>query len=148
MLYVDHPGFRINTIAFTPTEKPPAIYPATRATRAGVAEIENGGGSAGQGAIRNFGRIGSSLTFGIVAPKAGEATLRLRYQNTTGKSLPYSLQAGASPARPIALPPTNGEWRAFDLPVTLQAGANVVTLRGLVDGWDSAALEQVELLVP
>jgi alpha-glucosidase len=148
MLYVDQPGFRINTIAFTPTEKPPAIYPATRATRAGVAEIENGGGSAGQGAIRNFGRIGSSLTFGIVAPKAGEATLRLRYQNTTGKSLPYSLQAGASPARPIALPPTNGEWRAFDLPVTLQAGANVVTLRGLVDGWDSAALEQVELLVP
>jgi hypothetical protein len=148
LLYVDQPGFRLNTLGFTRAAQTPTLYPATRAARAGVAEIENGGGSAGQGAVRNLGRVGSSLTWGIVAPRAGAATLRLRYQNSTGKTLPFSMQAGASPARPIALPPTNDEWRAFDLPVTLQSGANIVTLRGLGDGWDSISLEHVELFVP
>jgi hypothetical protein len=148
LLYVDQPGFRLNTLGFARAAQPSRLYPATRAARAGVAEIENGGGSAGQGAVRNLGRVGSSLTWGIVAPRTGDATLRLRYQNTTGKTLPFSVQAGDGPARPIALPATDGEWRAFDLPVTLQSGANVVTLRGLSDSWDSIGLEHVELLVP
>jgi alpha-glucosidase len=148
LLFVDQPGFCLNTLGFTRAARAPTVYPATRAARAGVAEIENGGGAGGRGAIRNFGRLGSSLTFGIVAPKAGDATLRLCYQNSTGKTLPFSAQVVPAPARPVALPPTNGEWHAFDIPVALQSGANAVTLRGLGDGWDSITLEQVELIVP
>lgn len=148
MLYVDQPGFRLNTLAFTPTDSPPALYPATRATRAGVAEIENGGGSAGQGAIRNLGRRGSSLTWGVVASHAGEATLRFLYQNNTGKALPFALKIGDTAARPLTLGPTGSDWHSFDAKVQLDAGANRVQLSGLGDSWDSATLERLELVMP
>ena len=147
LLFVDQPGFLLNTIEFARSLKAPSVYPARLAVRAGVAEVDRAGGAAGQGAIRNFGRLGSSLTFGIVAPKAGEATLRLHYQNATSKTLPCSVQAGAEAAQNFALPPTAGEWRTFDLNVALQPGANPVILRGLVDGWDAVSLEDLELVV-
>jgi alpha-glucosidase len=148
MLYVDQPGFRLNTLGFIRTAKPPAIYPATRALRAGVAEIENGGGSTGQGAIRNFGRHGTSLTWGVVAPRTGEATLKFRYQSFNDKPLPFALKIGEAEVQPLALPPTTSEWKTFDVKVPLQAGANRVQLSGLVDGWNSITMEQLELIMP
>jgi hypothetical protein len=148
MLYVDQPGFLLNTLGFTRTAQPTAIYPATRALRTGVAEIENGGGSAGRGAIRNFGRQGTSLTWGVVAPQAGGATLRFLYQNNNGKPLPFELKSGETPAQAMALPPTGSGWKDFDVKVSLQAGANRVQFSGLVDGWDSITLEQLELVMP
>jgi alpha-glucosidase len=148
LLYVDLPGFQINTIAFAPTKNPPMIYLATRATRLGVAEIENGGGTAGQGAIRNLGRRGSSLTWGVVAPHAGEGTLRFLYQNNTGKPLPFALKIGDTAARPLTLAPTGDEWQTFDAKVRLEVGANRVQLSGLGDSWDSVTLERLELVMP
>lgn len=148
MLYVDQPGFRLNTLDFTRTAQPPAVYPATRALRTGVAEIENGGGSAGQGAIRNFGRQGTSLTWGVVAPQAGGATLRFLYQNNNGKPLPFELKVSEIPAQAMALPPTESGWKDFDVKVSLQAGANRVQLSGLLDGWDSISLEHLQLIMP
>jgi alpha-glucosidase len=148
MLYVDQPGFRLNTLGFTRTAQPPAIYPATRALRTGVAEIENGGGSAGRGAIGNFGRCGTSLTWGVVAPRAGEATLRFRYQSSNDRALPCSLKVGEAAAQSLALPPTASEWKSFDVKVPLQAGANRVQFSGQVDGWNSITLERLELILP
>jgi alpha-glucosidase len=148
MLYVDQPEFLLNTLEFARSPRPPTKYPAQLAARSGLAEVDRTGGSKGQGAIRNLGRIGSSLTFGVVAPGDGAAILRLHYQNTTRKILPYSIQVGAVAERGFSLPTTSGsEWRDFDLNVDLEAGANVVKIRGLVDGWDSIGLENLELIL-
>jgi alpha-glucosidase len=145
MLFVEAPGWSVNTIAFVRTARPARRYPAVFAARAGVTEVEMHGGSELQGAVRNLGRIGSRLTWGIVSPDAQDATLRLRYQNSTGKPLPYSLKVGAGDARPLLLPATNGDWRDFDVKARLSPGANVVSLAGLVDGWDAVTVEWIEL---
>lgn len=147
LVFADAPGFTLHSLSFARAAQPPAVYPAVLAARAGVVEVEREGGGAGRGAVRNLGRTGSSLTFGVVAGAGGEATLRLRYQNSRGKPLPYSLQVGDGPAWNFSLPPTEaGEWRDFPVRVDLRAGANAVVIRGLVDGWDSVSLEQLELV--
>ena len=148
ILCVDQPGFRLNTLAFARTARPPTVYRATRAARAGVAEIENGGGSVGRGAIRNLGRIGTSLTWGVCAPGAGQAALRLKYRNTTGKALPFELPIGGKAAMPLTIGPTGDTWRNLDVTVWLEAGANRVQLSGLVNGWDSISLEQLDQITP
>jgi len=145
LLFVEAPGFTLNTFSLAPAVQPPAVYPAIRAARAGVAELERDGGGAGRGAVRNFGRNGCSLTFGVNAPATDEATLLLRYQNTRGKPLPYSVQIGAAATTKFILPDTAGEWRDFPLKVTLQAGANTVVVRGLVEGWDGVTVEHLAL---
>ncbi len=148
MVYIDRPGFALNTFDFARAAQPPSLYPATRATRRGVVEIVRAGGPAGQDIVHNLGRIGSSLTWGVVAPRAVEATLRLRYQNDKGKDLPYELKIGPAAARPLALPATGTEWKTFEIKVPLAAGANAVQISGLVDGWDSVAVESLQLVLP
>jgi alpha-glucosidase len=146
MLYVEQPGFRLNTLAFARTARPPMVYPAARAARTGVAEIENGGRSAGRGAVRNLGRIGTSLTWGVVAPNAGDATLRFLYKNDTGKALAFEMQIGGKAAVPLTFGPTGGAWRTLNALARLDVGANRVQLRGLVDSWDTLSLEHLELV--
>jgi hypothetical protein len=104
-----------------------------------------GNGPAGRGLIRNLGRIGSSVTFGAVSARGGETVLRFRYQGAAGKPLPYSLKVGDTKEIPFEIPSTGGEWKTFEVAVQLQPGANRITLAGLVDGWDSIALESLEL---
>jgi alpha-glucosidase len=148
LVYVDQPGFRFNTLGFVRAAHPPAIYPATRAARAGMAEIQNGSGSNGQGAVRNLCHLGTSLTWGVVAPHSGEAILRFLYQNTSDKALPYEVAIGDASGHPLDLPPTGGEWKTLGLRVTLDAGANRVEFRSLIKGWESIALESLELVQP
>lgn len=147
MVYVEQPGFSLNTLGFSRTAQPPTLYPASRAFRTGVAEILNGGGSNGQDAIRNFGRRGTSLTWGVVAPRAGQATLRFLYQNNTGKPLPFELKIGETAAQPVTLAPKDDLWQTVDLTGDLEAGANRVQLSGLGEGWDSITVERLELVM-
>jgi len=69
LLYVDAPGFALNSFEFRPSAQPPSIYPAALAARTGVIELaELNGGSAGRGVLRNLGHIGSSATLASYPP--------------------------------------------------------------------------------
>ena len=148
LLYVEQPGFQLNTVGFSRSAQAPTVYPATRAARVGMAEILNGGGSSGQGAIRNFCKLATSLTWGVVAPRAGEATVRFVYQNTSDKPLPYEVTVGEGAPLPLAFPPTGNEWKPVELKVPLAGGGNRVRLHSLIPGWESIVLERLELLHP
>ncbi len=113
-----------------------------------MAEIQNGSGSAGRGAVRNLCHLGTSLTWGVVAPHEGAATLRFLYQNSSDKALPYEVAIDGAPGRPLNLLPTGGEWKTTDLNVTLESGANRVEFRSLIKGWESVALEELQLVQP
>jgi alpha-glucosidase len=147
LLYVDAPGFALNSFEFRPSAHPPSVYPAALGARTGVTELADlDGGSTGRGILRNLGRIGSSVTFGVVSDREGETILRFRYQGAAGKALPFSLRVGDAAEKPLQIASTNGEWKTFDVPVLLQPGANRVNLAGLVDGWDSIALDSLEVV--
>jgi alpha-glucosidase len=147
LIFVDASGFALNSFAFHPTAQPPSVYPAALAARTGVADLADlKGRSAGRGVLQKLGRIGSSVTFGVVSARGGKATLRFRYQGATGKTLPYSLQVGDAEEIPLQIPSTGGEWKTFDAEVVLQPGANRVTLAGLVDGWDSIDVDTLEVI--
>jgi alpha-glucosidase len=147
MLFVDAPGFRLNTLEFTRAENPPRVYPATQALRGAFTEVLADGGSAGKGAVKNLGRKGSQLTWGVVAPATGTYTLRLHYHNDTGLTLPYQLLIGEAAPQPFTLAPTNG-WTTSDLKVNLTAGANRLTIAGQVEKYDCVTLENIELVAP
>jgi hypothetical protein len=147
LVYVDAPGFALNSFEFRPTAQPPSIYPAALAARTGVVELTDlNSGPARRGLLGNLGRIGSTVTFGAVSTRGGETILRFRYRGTAGKPLPYSLKVGDTKEIPLEIPSTGGEWKTFEVAVQLQPGANRVTLAGLVDGWDSITLESLELV--
>jgi len=148
MLYIESPGFLLNTLEFHRVKGPPVVYPAPLGARAGIAEVDRKGSSKGESALKNLGRLGSAVTLAIVAPKSGRARLRLLYQSGSTKELSYSVQVGTGAAREFTLAATGGRWSTYDLPVVLQEGANSVTLSGKVDGWDSVTLESVTLLMP
>jgi alpha-glucosidase len=149
LLFVDAPGFALNTFEFRRTAQPPSVYPAALAARTGVVELADlNGGSTDRRVLRNLGRLGSSVTFGVVSAKGGTATLRLRYQGAAGKALPYSLKVGDTQEISLQISPTGGEWKTLDVAVALQPGANRLTLAGLVDGWDSITLDSVEVVTP
>jgi len=149
MAYVDAPGFALNTVEFRRAAQPPSVYPAALAARTGVVELADlNGGSTGRGVLRNLGRLGSSATWGVVAERGGPATLRFRYQGAAAGALPFSLKIGDNREIPLQIAPTGGEWRNLDVAVVLQSGANRVTLAGLVDGWDSIAVDTVEVMPP
>ncbi len=145
LVYVDRPGFLLNSFTFVRSATVPRLYPAISAARTGMAELVNGGGSAGGGAVRNLCKPATSLTWGVVAPTEGSATLRLVYQNSGDQALPYELAVGDTPARPFAFPPTGEAWGHLDLTVPLAAGANRVQLHSLIAGWESIVLERLEL---
>jgi hypothetical protein len=147
MLYIDQPGFRLNTLDFSACQNPPAVYPAYLGLRSGIAEIDRSGGRQGGSAIRNLGRIGTGLTMGLLAPASGETVVRLHYWNTAGKPLPFSVQVGEGTEQEIMIPVTSG-WGTFDIRLPLESGANAISLRGKVDGWDSIILDSLEVVAP
>jgi hypothetical protein len=61
-----------------------------------------------------------------------------------------ALTIAVGDSAPVKLPmdPTAGEWRNVDVPVTLAAGANRVTLEGHEDGWNSVQVDVIEVLRP
>ena len=148
LLYIEQSGFRLNTLEFARSVEALNVYPSTRALRAGMAEIVNGGGPSGHDAVRNLCKLGTSLTWGVVAPNTGEHTLSFLYQNSSDKPLPYEFAVGKTTALPLALPPTGNEWKNFVVKVPLEAGGNRVQLRSLNPGWESIVIEQLELISP
>jgi hypothetical protein len=147
LVYVDVGGVALNTIRVQPAARQPSVYPAALAHRRGVAELA-GQGEAGHplGYVRNLGRAGSSLTFGLHAGEGGARILRFHYASGQTRPVALSLAVGDGPEATVAAPPTNGEWKDLDLPVTLQPGANRVVLAGQEENWESVQVEQVEVM--
>ena len=147
LVYVEAPGFALNTLALAPAARAPSTYAAALALRRGVAEL-TGRGGAGRpfGYVKNLGRAGSSLTFGVAGGGGGPRTVRLRYSSGQDVPVALALRAGDAPETKLAMPPTQGRWRDFDVPVTLAAGASRVVIEGREDGWNSVELDRIEIL--
>lgn len=147
LLLVDAPGFALNTLEFRPPAKLPTVYPAVIAARAGVVEVTpTHDDDSAKAVLTRLGRIGSSATFGVMSAKGGPATLRFVYMNTTKKPLPFTLRVGDAPETKLEIPATGDTWQNLDLPVTLKAGGNRVSLAGQVDGWDAISLRTLEVI--
>jgi hypothetical protein len=149
MAYVDKGEFSLASFDLRPARSVPSVYPAVLALRKGVVELA-GRGEAGRqrGFIRNLGRVGSGLDFGVMAGEGGQRMLRLSYANGLKKPVALSLTVGRGPAVKLDLPPTDGQWRPFDVPVRLEPGADRVAIDGREEGWDSIQFESLELLAP
>jgi hypothetical protein len=147
LVFVESGGAALNTFTLHPVAKSLSTYPAAFANRHGVAGIAGLGDKARPlGYIQNLGRAGSSLTFGVDGGAGGSEVVRLHY--ASGQKLPVALTltVGNGPALPIPLPPTAGAWTNFDVPVTLQAGANRILIEGHEDGWNSIQLDRIEII--
>ncbi len=148
LVYAEAPGLVLNTFALQPARQAPSIYPAALAYRLGVAEL-TGRGEAGHpnGYVRNIGRRGSSLTFGVQAGAGGPRTLRLHYSSGQTRPVALALTVGDKAAVKLAMPPTGGEWENYDVPVVLEAGVNRVLIAGQEENWESMSLDRLELLL-
>jgi alpha-glucosidase len=148
MLFVDRPGFSLNYLEFRPAANPPGLYDAALALRAGTTELRDlGKGFQGHGTLGGLGRIGSSATFGVLAPSNGPATVRLFYRNGLAKPVAATFAIDDAPQQALPLPSTGADaWRPFDLPVALSPGAHRLVLRGQEEGWDSVQLDHIEIL--
>jgi alpha-glucosidase len=146
LVYVEAAGASLNTIALKPAERQPSTYPAALASRGGVAAL-TGLGDVGRplGYIQNLGRAGSSLTFGVSGGKGGTQVVRIRYSSSQKAPVALTLAVGGRPPTSLPMPPTAGEWKTLDVPVTLAAGANRILIEGHEDGWNSVEVDQIEV---
>ncbi|MFI5360331.1 MAG: TIM-barrel domain-containing protein [Elusimicrobiota bacterium] len=134
-------GLAFNSFEFRLSTAAPAVYPAALAARKGPIEARGND-------VANLGIAGSGLTFGVGGGTGGKKVLRLRYGGSAKKDVALSLTVGKEAARPIALPPTGGDWKTFDVPVSLGPGGNRIVLEGLEKAWDTVQLESVEIATP
>lgn len=148
MLYVDQPGFSLNHLDFKPARNPPHVYDAALALRSGTTELRNlGAGFEGHGTLGGLGRIGSSVTFGLLGLPGGTSTARLFYRNGLTKSVALAFAIDGESAQSLSLPPSKGDaWQPFDLPAPLTPGAHRLVIRGQEQGWDSVQLDHIEVL--
>jgi alpha-glucosidase len=142
MLYVDKPGFTLDSLEFRQAAHPPSIYDASAAAFAGQVVV----GASGLG---NVGQLRGSVTMGIGATAGGGNVLRFRYANG-GRPIPLLLAINDSAPVPVQFPNTGAgdAWKDLDVPVNLNQGANRVTLSWNTDKYDSIGLQSVQLLHP
>jgi alpha-glucosidase len=147
LVFVEAPGAALNAITLKPAARAPSTYPAALAFRRGVAELTGRGDAVRPlGYVRNLGRAGSSVTFGVSGGGGGAQTVRLLYSSNQAGPVALALTVGDGLAVKLPMPPTAGEWKAIDVPVTLATGANRVVVEGREDGWNSVQLDRIEIL--
>jgi alpha-glucosidase len=147
LVYAEAPGFALNTLTLVPAASAPSTYLAPLAFRRGVADV-SGRGEEGRplGYVRNLGRAGSSITFGVLGGSGGTRWVSIHYSSNQKAPVALSLAVGDDPAVSLPMPPTAGEWRSIKVPVTLAAGGNRLRIEGREDGWSSVQVDQVEIL--
>ncbi len=147
MVYVDSEGCALNTFELEPAKAPPSDYPAALAARRGVASLAGlGDPRFPMGYVQNLGRVGSSLTFGVSAGAGGPAILRISYASGQKAPVALTLAAGAAAAADLPMPPTSGEWKTLEVPVTLSPGGNRIVIEGHEPEWSSVQVDKIELL--
>ncbi|HEY5078871.1 MAG TPA: TIM-barrel domain-containing protein [Opitutaceae bacterium] len=147
LVYVEAPGFALNTLALKPSATAPSTYAAPLAFRRGVADV-SGRGEEGRplGYVRNLGRAGSSITFGVLGGGGGPRSVRIHYSSNQTGPVALALAVGEEPAASLPMQPTAGEWKSIDVPVTLAAGANRIRIEGREDGWSSVQVDWIEIV--
>jgi hypothetical protein len=146
MVFVEEPGFALNTFGFTSTDQHPAVFPAALAFRSGVVGIA-GVGQPKQplGYVVNLGRKGSSLLFSMDGGKGGLMKLRLHYQNGRGIPIHLALTIDQLPPISLLMADTAGAWKDLDVPVTMIAGPNRVLLEGKEEDWNSIQIDTIQV---
>ncbi|HZZ20600.1 MAG TPA: hypothetical protein VFE25_14590, partial [Opitutaceae bacterium] len=146
LVFVDQPGFALNTLTFTVTYKHPSVFPAALAFRSGVVGIAGvGQPKMPLGYVVNLGRKGSSLLFGVDARKGGPSTLRLHIQNGRGVPIKLALTVDQLPPIDLSVADTGGAWKDLDIPVTMTPGANRVLLEGREEDWNSIQIDTIQI---
>lgn len=107
------------------------------------------------GGYADFGSTNADyLTFTFSADSAGEAILRFRYSNGAAADRPLQLEVNGSIVKIQSFAPTatgpdaDGwtQWSEVEIPVTLAAGQNTVTLRSV--SATGPNIDQLVVLVP
>jgi hypothetical protein len=147
LVYVEAPGFALNSIALQTAAAAPSAYDAPLAFRRGVADVW-GRGEEGRplGYVRNLGRAGSSITFGVLGGAGGARSVRIHYSSNQAGPVALALSVGDDPAVSLPMQPTANEWKSIDVPVTLAPGANRLRIEGREDGWSSVQVDRIEIL--
>ena len=148
LVYIDSGGFSLNGFDFRTAQHPPSVYYSGLALRKGVTELAVRDDGREPGYVRNLGREGSGLTFGLDGGAGGPRTLRLHYSNDRKKPIAVSVTVGKGPAADLEIPITEGKWTTLDIPVTLEAGVNRVSIDGREKEWDMAQADELEVLTP
>jgi alpha-glucosidase len=145
MVYVDQPGFTFHSFQLRPTRSPSTDYPAAWGLRAGTCEVTSAGaGATAHRVLDKLGREGSSVMLGVFAARPGAGKLEVRYANHSGNPVSVSVQVGNGAELGLKLPPTKGDaWASEGVPVTYDAGANRVVIRGHEPEWNSVSLDTV-----
>ena len=98
LVYVESPGFALNTLALRLSASAPSTYAAPLAFRRGVADVA-GRGEEGRplGYVRNLGRAGSSITFGVLGGGGGARSMRIHYSSNQKGPVALALSVGDQP---------------------------------------------------
>jgi alpha-glucosidase len=142
MLYVDRPGFELDSLEFRQSVGAPNKYPAEFAASTG--QVVSVAGSLG-----NVGQLRGSVTMGIAANTPGSHKLRVRYANG-GRNVRLNLSINNGETTAIEFPNTGGEdgWKDLDLSVDLRSGPNRLTLSWNTSGYDSISIQNFSVLDP
>ncbi|HEY4989292.1 MAG TPA: carbohydrate-binding protein, partial [Opitutaceae bacterium] len=147
MVFVETPGAVLNTFTLQPAAKPLSIYPAALAFRRGVVGLTGLGDPAHPlGFIRNLGRAGSSLLFGVNVGTSGPGLVRVRYASNEAVPVALTLTEGDAPGTKLAMAPTAGAWKTIDVPVNLPSGSDRILIEGNEADWNSVQVDQIEIL--
>jgi len=145
LLVVDTPALSLAGFRLSPSAQNPSLCPATDALRNGIVELGGLGDPATpKGFIRNFGKLESSLAYGLYSPAAGQRSLRLRYSSTVAKGVSLGVQCGEAPVQSLVFPDTKGVWTDLRVPVVVSEGNNRVVITGLEKEWDNLSLLELE----
>jgi alpha-glucosidase (family GH31 glycosyl hydrolase) len=145
LLLVDSPSVSLAGFHLAPSLENPALCPAVDALRNGIVEVGGiGEAETPRGYIRNFGKLESSLAYGLYSPTAGTRSLRLRYSSRVAKGVSVELRCGDTAPQRLVLADTKGVWTDLRVPVEVMKGNNAVLLSGLEQEWDNVNLLELE----
>jgi len=149
LLLVESPELSLAGFRLTPASQNTSLCPAVDAFRQGIVEVGGlGEVTSPQGFVRNFGKLESSLAYGLYSAEAGTRSLRLRYSSTVAKGVSLAVQCGDAPAQTLVFADTKGTWTDLRIPVTVAKGNNRVVLSGLEKEWDNLSLLELEITAP
>ena len=153
-LAVGHPGDAYPGPA-TPTPLPctfGSICEAdTGALAGGAAPAHDHNGYSGTGFLAGLEHAGAADAITVTGvPAAGSYRLQLRYANGKAGAQPVQARTITVNGTPAMLAPTSGwdYWRTVSIPITLAAGANLVTLGCPTDDSCNVNLDTVAVTAP
>lgn len=101
------------------------------------------------GGYADFGNTNADfITFTFDADSTGPAVLAIRYSNGGTSDRPLQLSVNGAVVSTVAFPSTSGfaNWQTIEVPTSLVAGTNTVTLRSVAGNGPN--IDQLQVLTP